>query len=79
MKIATLYNKLLKSGYEAENVNIWSDDGKSRPGIMVKHGYEGLYPTKNALDIHAAVVNIARRAGYHAEKRGYCTGTLIYY
>lgn len=78
MKMTTLYNKLLKSGYEAEKINLWSNDGNARPGIMVKHDYCGLYPTKNALETHAAVVNIARRAGFNAEKRGYCTGTLIY-
>lgn len=78
MNIATLYNKLIKSGYEAEKVNLWGNDGKARPGIMVKHDYCGLYPTKDALDIHAAVASIARRAGFNADKRGYCTATLIY-
>lgn len=78
MNIATLYNNLRKNGYTAESVNLWSDDGNARPGIMVKHDYFGLYPTQNALETHVAVVNIARRAGFNAEKRGYCTGTLIY-
>lgn len=78
MSIATLYNKLRKSGYDAESVNLWSDDGNARPGIMVKHDYCGLYPTQNVLETHAAVVNIARRAGFNAEKRGYCTATLIF-
>lgn len=78
MNIVALYNKLIKSGYEAEKINLWSNDGKARPGIMVKHDYCGLYPTKDALDIHAAVASIARRAGFQADKRGYCTATLIY-
>lgn len=79
MNIAALYNKLLKSGYEAKKVNLWSNDGKERFGIMVKHDYCGPYPTKEALETHVAVANIARHAGFDAEKRGYYTATLIYY
>lgn len=78
MNIVTLYNKLLKNGYEAKKVNLLSKDGKERLGIMVKHDYNGPYPTKDALDIHTAVASIARRAGFNADKRGYCTATLIY-
>lgn len=80
MSITALYSKLMKQGYEVERVTVYNvnGSGKARHGIRVKHDYYGQYSTKDALDIHIAVANIARRAGFQADKRGCCTVTLIY-
>lgn len=80
MSIAALYNKLKKQGYNVERVTVYNvgGSGKDADGIMASHGYNGPYPTRDALEAHTAISNIARRAGFTAEGRGHYTGTLIY-
>lgn len=80
MSIAALYNKLMKQGYNVERITVYNvnGSGKDAEGIIARHDYSGLYPTRDALETHAAISNIARRAGFAADKRGHYTATLIY-
>ena len=80
MSIAALYNKLKKQGYNGEMVTVYNAgvSGKDAVGIMARHDYNGPYTTRDALEAHTAISNIARRAGFVAYKRGHCTATLIY-
>lgn len=80
MSITTLYNKLAKQGYNVERITIYNvnGSGKDAAGIIARHDYNGLYPTRDALETHAAISNIARRAGFTANNRGHYTATLIY-
>lgn len=64
--------------YHGVTITNYSGSGEDKAGIMVLHEYNGLYPDKNALEKHNAVMNIAGRAGLHAEQRGYYNATLIY-
>lgn len=75
-----IQNQLDKIGVKYNGVTItnYSGSGEDTAGIMVFHEYNGLYPDKNALEKHNAVMNIAGRAGLHAEQRGYYNATLIY-
>lgn len=80
MSITTLYNKLTKQGYDVERITVYNvnGNGKDVDGILARHDYSGLYPTREALETHAAIANIARRAGFTVGKRGHYTATLIY-
>ena len=76
----TIQKQLDKIGVKYHGVTISNYDGSGtdKQGIMVFHDYNGLYPDKNALENHNAVMNIARRAGLKAEQRGHYSATLIY-
>lgn len=80
MSITALYNKLMKQGYDVEKITVYNlnGSGKDADGIIARHDYSGLYPTRDALEAHATISNIARRAGFTADKRGHYTATLIY-
>lgn len=80
MSITALYNKLKKQGYDVEKITVYNvaGSGKDAGGIIVRHNYGGLYPTRDALEVHATISNIARRAGFTANSRGHYTATLIY-
>ena len=75
-----IVKQLEKIGVKYHGVTItnYNGSGTDTTGVMVFHDYNGLYPDKNALEKHNAVMNIARRAGLHAEQRGYYNATLIY-
>jgi len=62
---------------EYKAVNIWNGDS-CKPGLMVKHDYDGLYPNAETHEKIRAVRKIAKRFGLSAETRGYYTGTLIF-
>ena len=69
---------LAKAGLtEYKPVTICNGDER-KPGLMVKHDYFGLYPGKEQFEKHNAAVKIAKRFGLNAEKRGYCSATLIW-
>lgn len=80
MSVTTLYNKLAKQGYNVERITVYNvnGSGKDAEGIIARHDYSGLYPTRDALEAHAAISNIARRAGFTAGNRGHYAATLIY-
>lgn len=80
MSITTLYNKLTKQGYDVKRITVYNvnGSGKDAEGIIARHDYTGPYPTRDAIEAHAAISNIARRAGFTANARGHYTGTLIY-
>lgn len=50
----------------------------NRPGIMVHHNYNGMYPTDGARRISAAAGRVAEKLNLKFESRGYYTATLIY-
>lgn len=74
IKFETLYNGLKSAGYNVEKT-VFTD---GRPVVIVKHNYEGPYPSKKALETGAAVFKYATRRGYRAEARGYHTATFIF-
>lgn len=80
MSITALYNKLMKQGYDVKRITVYNvnGSGKDVDGIMARHDYSGLYPTRDALETHTAISNIARRGGFTANNRGHYTATLIY-
>ena len=80
MSITTLYNKLAKQGYNVERITVYNvnGSGKDAEGIIARHDYSGLYPTRDALEAHATIAKIASRAGFTANNRGHYAATLIY-
>lgn len=69
---------LCKAGLtEYKPVTIVNGDER-KPGIMVMHDYDGLYPGKEQFEKHYAACKIAKRFGLSAEKRGHCSATLIW-
>lgn len=80
MSITALYNKLMKQGYDVKRITVYNvnGSGKDADGIIARHDYSGLYPTRDALETHTAISNIARRGGFTANNRGHYTATLIY-
>lgn len=80
MSINALYNGLRKKGLDARMITVHNVNGSGHdaPGIMVYHDYDGLYPTREALNACSAAEAYAARHGFHAEDRGYYTATLIY-
>ena len=80
MSITALYNKLTKQGYDVKRITVYnvSGSGKDAEGIIARHDYTGPYPTRDALETHAAISNVARRAGFTADQRGHYAATLVY-
>ena len=68
---------LAKAGLtEYKPVTIVNGDER-KPGIMVMHDYDGLYPGKEVFEKHHAACKIAKRFGLSAENRGHYVATLI--
>lgn len=80
MSIAALYSKLMKQGYDVKRITVYNvnGSGKDVDGIVARHDYTGLYPTRDALEAHATIAKIARRGGFTANNHGHYTATLIY-
>lgn len=77
MKLNTLKNKLENKGLSCEFITLVCN-GIKTPGIKVDHNYEGLYPSKKALEQCNIAFYEAYKNGFHAEQRGYYTATYIY-
>ena len=77
MKLNTLKNKLEKRGLTCEFITLIFNN-KEIAGIKVDHNYNGLYPSKTALEQCNIALYEAYKNGFHAEPRGYKTATYIY-
>lgn len=80
MTITTLRRRLEAKGLDARLITLHNVDGsgKTAPGIMVYHDYNGPYPTRETFDAHNAAVAAATRNGFRSEQRGHYSATLIW-
>lgn len=80
MTITALRRKLEAKGLDARLVTLHNIDGtgKTSPGIMVYHDYDGPYPTRETFDQHNTATAAADRNGFRSEQRGHYTATLIW-
>ena len=74
MDIIKLAERLNRAGLHPERIKLTGD----RDAIRIVHDYNGPYPTKEAIDTHWKARDIANKAGYIADPRGYYTATYIY-
>ena len=77
MELNKLKNKLEKRGLTCEFITLVYNN-KEIAGIRVDHNYNGLYPSKIALEQCNIAICEAYKNGFHAEQRGYYTATYIY-
>ena len=52
--------------------------GVTRIGLLLRHDYDGTYPTRDVLFTHDLIRKAAARRGLRCEQRGNYTGTLVY-
>ena len=78
MTLQALKRKIEKAGHETRETRIRTKDGIEKEAFFVIHDYDGLYPSSEALNTCDYAIFTAKKAGFHAEPRGYKTATLIY-
>lgn len=80
MTLNKLYSNLVNAGYNVEKGTLYNIDGTGENAemIIVNHEYTGLYPTKQALNIHENARNIAVKNNFRYQNRGHYQATFIY-
>ena len=79
-----LFKALDAAGLDPRYVELGNHNGRDGSfvpvvkGIMIDHDYMGLYPDAESREIMNAARDMAKRAGFRSEVRGFYQATLIY-